>query len=1299
MKSQQPDQAKSQGPEPKVQAATPEAAQMLAWWPGLTSARRGPVQPNDLPQHPTSRPLRQAVVLQMQQRFGNAHVQRLLSQNSQRGQGQPAAPVKSLVRRPPARDRKEASDEPGDPYEQEAEQVAERVMRFPAASPPPPPDDEQNGRPASTRRDNTQQPIPTTETQINGATAGTLINPLQANAPTPTAPDKEAVAPEENTFANETTPDGELKEGVSAAGDITPAEKDAKTTAPEKVDAGATREQASADKGQDKEEKVEGESDKGTTQADTEKAPTSPGKDPAFQGVVSRGKHVAFQQGHNNPAQQKAMAAQAAAKGPSNEVASQAGAAQVGKMNAQEPQPFDKKSFKAQLLAKIEEITPKTQEDVEEFKSSNKAASLKETVTSSVKEGQEKAQGPIEETAKAAPDSNAGKPKAVTPLPPNEPGPAPADIGADLAAPKPKSDSEISLDKESQSLDQQMAEANVTEEQLEKSNEPEFQSALTSKKDAQKHAQEAPVAYRQDEQNLLGDAKAEAVSLTTAKTAEMHGIRKDQFGKITTSQTTTKSEDEKKRAEVAKNIEDIYRKTKQKVETRLNKLDTEVSEIFDAGAEKARQNLENHVEESKTLLAEILQAVGLSDEIQQAITEARNNYVAEMDRVIDSVANAVEIGLTDAKAIIATGQREIANYVAGLPQDLKQVGEKAATEIQGKFDTLRQQVDEKKNQLVDSLAQKYVTNLKEVDERVQQLREENKSWIDKAKDAVGDVIDTIKKLKTMLLNTLSRAAGAIDKIIKDPIGFLGNLIAGVKQGLQNFVNNIGSHLKKGLMSWLFGEAAKAGIQMPETFDLKGILSLALQLLGISWANLRARAVKMFGEKVVAGLEKAWEVFQIIQAQGIGGLWEYIKEQLSNLKEMVIDGIKNMVITEVIKAGIQWLIGVLGGPAGAFIKACKAIYDIIIWFINNGSRLMSLVEAIISSVSAIAAGNVSGAAKFIENSLAQAIPVVIGFLASLLGLGSLSEKIKGIIQKIQEPVNKAIDWVLGKAKAAVKKVASLLGFGKKGKPAEGGSPEANKKAREKARERVARATQRPFKDEKELAGVVKQIETDLIPEGLKSLNVTPRKDEAGKYDIVALASNGEDVGDAQVTGAAGLPFSVGDVVAVWWERRGHWAAATVLDTGVDLGGKPHVRFSIKVTKREGQEHGLASETIFIAVDQIEAAKGQKWRERVEGTEEDPAARRVPIRADVKEVVKQRAPKTADGDFIDPNSKKVIPKAGPFHFGHRPGFEWWKTRDRARAEKWTRERVVEHENNPDIYQIEDPGTNVSHEYEAD
>jgi hypothetical protein len=95
--------------------------------------------------------------------------------------------------------------------------------------------------------------------------------------------------------------------------------------------------------------------------------------------------------------------------------------------------------------------------------------------------------------------------------------------------------------------------------------------------------------------------------------------------------------------------------------------------------------------------------------------------------------------------------------------------------------------------------------------------------------------------------------------------------------------------------------------------------------------------------------------------------------------------------------------------------------------------------------------------------------------------------------------------------------------------------------------------------------------------------------------------------------------------------------------------------------------------------------------------DVAANRVTLRVGTKAEIQAAAPKTAGGDFIDPNTGQIIPRTGPFHYGHKPGYEWSRTQQRARDEGWTREEVLEYENEWTHYQIEDPRANMSHRYE--
>lgn len=818
------------------------------------------------------------------------------------------------------------------------------------------------------------------------------------------------------------------KPSVVTAPKAPPVEKAVKKTPPGKVAGGVPAAAATGAPG------VKGDEET--------RSPASPEQDPAFQAVKQKSKREARKQKRHEPAKTKAAAAQTAAKGPPKEVENTAKGQQVGKMEQQKAKAFDRKAFKAALLKRIKEITPKNIKEADDFKSSGKAKAIKGEVVGKVQKSKENSQGDIKKTTAETPDQTGIKPKEVKAMPPTQVGPPPMGLRASRAAPKQKTESEVSLKKSSQSLDQQMVDGDVTEQQLKDSNEPEFTSAVDSKHHAQKDAVEAPVAYREEEQTILAGSKTEATESAGIHTHTMHTQRGKLLASVVKKQETTKTTDETTRSKISDNIQKIYDKTKKAVEDGLKKLDGQVKKIFDEGAEKARAAFEDYVArrmrayKKKRYSGVIGKGRWLKDKfcdlpkyVNTFYVTGRNLYIDAMNKVIGNIATAVETGLNDAKKTIAKGRKSITDYVDSLQKDQKKIGKDAAEKIDSDFDSLEQKVDDKQTQLVDSLARKYVDNLNKVDERIKKMKEANKGLVTKAKDAVKGVINTIRKLKNMLLNVLARVASVIGTIIKAPIRFLGNLVRGVGQGLKNFKNNIWTHLKKGLMGWLFGALEGAGIKLPATFDIKGIISIVLQVLGLTYANFRARAVRILGEPMVKRLEQVAEIFRIVITKGAIGLWNWIKEKLTAIKETVWDGIMSFVKERIIVAGITWLIGLLN-PAAAFIKACKMIYDIVMFFVNRGKQILALVNAVIDSVAAIASGSLAVAATAVENALSKALPVAISFLASLLGLGGISQKIRKIIERVQRPVNKAIDWVINKAVKMVQAVGGLFGKGKK-----------------------------------------------------------------------------------------------------------------------------------------------------------------------------------------------------------------------------------------------------------------------------
>jgi len=210
---------------------------------------------------------------------------------------------------------------------------------------------------------------------------------------------------------------------------------------------------------------------------------------------------------------------------------------------------------------------------------------------------------------------------------------------------------------------------------------------------------------------------------------------------------------------------------------------------------------------------------------------------------------------------------------------------------------------------------------------------------------------------------------------------------------------------------------------------------------------------------------------------------------------------------------------------------------------------------------------------VENALAKAIPVAISFLASLLGLGGISKKVREIIEAVRGKIDNALDAVFNSkpvqmvggfirkvvdkvknvAKAGVGKVKSLAAAGASkvkgaakagvGKvkagvtsgvdklkssvgqgPEKAGAPSATESeqsvvVKSKARQLVHEKTKRPFQSQQEANQTLGQIKQQLQPQGLKSLKLQPQDGQPGKFSVIAEASPGDKVGDINIEDAS------------------------------------------------------------------------------------------------------------------------------------------------------------------------------------
>jgi hypothetical protein len=280
---------------------------------------------------------------------------------------------------------------------------------------------------------------------------------------------------------------------------------------------------------------------------------------------------------------------------------------------------------------------------------------------------------------------------------------------------------------------------------------------------------------------------------------------------------------------------------------------------------------------------------------------------------------------------------------------------------------------------------------------------------------------------------IKKAQAAFMTILKNPIGFVGNLVRAGKQGFQMFADNILTHLKAALIKWLVGPLAEAGVYIPQSFSLIEIVKLVLSVLGLTWQNIRSKLLKIIPEPVLVVLEKTASILVTLVKDGPAAAWEQIKAELSELKDQLIAQVTQMISIEVVKAAIMKLVSMLN-PAGAVVQAIIATYNTITFFIEKINQIAAVVASFIDSISAIAAGQVANAAKRVEQTMANTLTVVIAFLAKFAGLGNIPNKVVGIVKKIRQPIDKGLDKIVAWLGKMLEKAKAL--FGKKDKDKDG-----------------------------------------------------------------------------------------------------------------------------------------------------------------------------------------------------------------------------------------------------------------------
>ncbi len=722
---------------------------------------------------------------------------------------------------------------------------------------------------------------------------------------------------------------------------------------------------------------------------------------------------------------------------PPSEGQSKSNTGQVNTVSDRPAPTADENKGKQKLQESLKENIPQSIEDVDNFKRDQKAQHMGADVMKVV-QGDKNAVVSTFNTMETTPPP---APPEHTPeaLPPEEAAPPTANMNLGQGAIAPLQKEHTDVSNYTKEADGKLKEEGVTQEQLDMVDSGDLAAANKEKKGMETTAKTEPLAVQKFAQQETDKVDKDLKQEEKKERDGLKAKRKAGLGATTQKQKGAKSSLEKKREEVANKINGIFKAAQDKVKKKLADLETQSMKRFDDGNAKATKEFEDNVNREIDAFKDDRYSgvfgwarkardwlLGMDDlpEVKEIFDRNRAIFVEKINKLVEDISADNKRVIQECKDELANAKKEIKDYVDKLGPDLKDIGKKAAEEMNAKLEDLDRFVAKKEQELQDKLKDKQQAAIKAIDEKIEKMKEAMSGALAK----LGKLLLwAAKKFFTWALekfgfsladieDIINKGVAVLKAIFTKPIQFVKNLVKAAINGFDNFRKNFLKHLKDAVFEWLTGSLS--GIQLPESWNLKGILSVALQMLGLTWENIRGKLVKLVGEPVVKGLETTFTLVKTLITEGPMAAWEQLKEMAGDVQTAFIDAVKEWVRNSIIYKAVETILG-LFIPGAGIIRAIIGIYDTVVFFIQKAKDIIRMVGNFLSSIAEIAAGNIGSAADALENGLARALTLVIDFLARFLRLSGITKKIQDAIQKIRSKVDAALDkvvnWIVAQAK--------------------------------------------------------------------------------------------------------------------------------------------------------------------------------------------------------------------------------------------------------------------------------------------
>lgn len=706
-----------------------------------------------------------------------------------------------------------------------------------------------------------------------------------------------------------------------------------------------------------------------------------------------------------------------------------------------------------EIRSAIREKRPLKEDELVNAKPDEMAAQTGNALNSQVEGDAQRVQGSYDEMNHPPEGEAALKPTGID-SPPAAVGTP--DPNASAALPEAIPPENVSLDADVAQADQRIEEAGMNRETAKLVQEGPIAEARQARGELGEAAQQSPAAVLAKQDAALEQARGNLGALQEQALAALADSRAGTVGGVRKQQDAMVGTEEQMRQALSQRANTIFNDAQKCVNEQIGGLTKTAMAMWKEGINRHSLEFRQHLNRVKSWIEDRHSGVGgffagawdwatgLPDWVTEEYDAAEKKFGDDICNLILEISSTVNTIVAACEGIIAEARRQIDDlYTNNLPEELRTWAEGERKKFGSQLNGLEKKVHTTRDRFNQDMARQAVTAVKQVQEEVNALREAAKGMIGRIADAIAAFIDDpIRAIINGLLSLvgispaafwalIDKIAAVIDMIADDPMTFLDNLVSALSKGFQLFFDNIWKHLIRGLLEWLFSGMPAGSITVPTDFSLKSIITFFLQIMGITWPRIRKILVRHIGEENVALIEKAWSLISTLIEKGPEGVFDMIRERLDpqEIFDQVMDAAIQYVVETVIKNVTLRIIG-LFNPASAIVQAIELIYKLCKWIFENAARIFTFVETIVNGVADLLAGNIGGMAKAVEAALAKLIPPVIDFLAELVGLGDLPEKVAEIIKKLQAWVESIIEKIIVWLVERGRKLLAALGLDKK-----------------------------------------------------------------------------------------------------------------------------------------------------------------------------------------------------------------------------------------------------------------------------